>query len=279
MSAFNHRRPRLRPNCHRVLCFAVARDAPPAVAPPGPSPPPSVPGRPLPGTSTPAAETAGQQAPPALSCGSAVRRLLWRCVCACVRACVRVCAAIDTSPLTPIFDWPVAASAEGLEADAAGGAAGLGGPGSVHQRQGRAARPHQRAAPLVVPPRRPAPVHSAPRFTPRLLPVPVFPVGALQDVGVQACVSSLWAEIDRRWPVQDRPEGLGHEQLVLHGHGVPGMPFMSQEVLGVGAGHLGPAGPSAPGAVSSCPHVQVSVNTRESYSRASSEQQFFTDSR
>ncbi len=41
-------------------------------------------------------------------------------------------AVVDTSPLTPVFVWPVAVSAKGLEADAAGGAARLGRPGSVH---------------------------------------------------------------------------------------------------------------------------------------------------
>ncbi|KAJ8245172.1 hypothetical protein GJAV_G00274350 [Gymnothorax javanicus] len=68
---------------------------------------------------------------------------------------------------------------------------------------------------------------------------------------------AMWASADRRWPVQDCPEGLGHEQLVLHGRGVPGMLLMSQEVRGVNTGHLGAAGPGAQGAVSSCSHLQV----------------------
>ncbi|KAJ8245170.1 hypothetical protein GJAV_G00274330, partial [Gymnothorax javanicus] len=85
----------------------------------------------------------------------------------------------------------------------------------------------------------------------------VLPVGALQDVGLQVHVPRPWASADRCWPVQDCPEGLGHEQLVLHGRGVPGMLLMSQEVRGVNTGHLGAAGPGAQGAVSSCSHLQV----------------------
>ncbi|CAL8237747.1 unnamed protein product, partial [Lota lota] len=44
------------------------------------------------------------------------------------------------------------AAPQGLEADAARGAAGLAGLGHVHQRHGRAPRPHLRAPPVVVPP-------------------------------------------------------------------------------------------------------------------------------
>lgn len=132
------------------------------------------------------------------------------------------------------FNVNVAAAAR-LEADAAAGAAGLVGPGSVQQRRERAAGPDHRAPPVVVPPWRPAPLHAAPRLGPRLLPEPVLPVGALQDVDIQAGVSHLWAQTDRRWTVQDRPEGLGLEQLVLHGHRVPGVQLLLQEVRGVGA--------------------------------------------
>ncbi|XP_051251509.1 uncharacterized protein LOC127360984 isoform X3 [Dicentrarchus labrax] len=94
------------------------------------------------------------------------------------------------------------------------------------------------------PPRCPAPLHPATRHSPPLFPESLFPVGALQDVGVPPPLPHrrLWGQACGSWPLQDGEEGLGQELLVLHGHGVPGMQLLSQEDAGMVAGHLGTAG-------------------------------------
>ena len=173
-----------------------------------------------------------------------------RCVCVCV--CVCVCL---TNCVCCVC---VSAASSQLEADTARRAAGVGGPGAVPQGpQHREGGPHHTAPTVVVPPGRPAPVHSAPSLGPRLLPAPVLPLAALSDVGIPPQVPRRWAQADGRWPLQDRPEGLGQERVVFHGHRVPPVPLLWQEGGGLVAGHFGSAEHSSPRAIPGCSDVQV----------------------
>ncbi len=54
---------------------------------------------------------------------------------------------------------------------------------------------------------------------------------ALPHVGVQAAVHEAQLPSSRQSfealrTVQHRPEGFGHERVVFHGHGVPGVLFL-----------------------------------------------------
>ena len=131
---------------------------------------------------------------------SAGHRHTGKSVETCADLCVFVNIICSSSLIWICVAIVCAASAQGLEADAAGGTAGLVGRGSVHQSPGQAACPHQQAAPLVEPSGSTATLHAG-ALCPGLLPQPVLLVGAVQDVGVQACVPRLRAATDRRWAV------------------------------------------------------------------------------
>ena len=149
----------------------------------------------------------------------------------------------------------VSAAPTRLEADAARGAARLGGPGPVQEGTQRAGCPDDATLPVMAPARCPAPLHTATRHIPPLLPDPVLPLGPVQDVGLPPPLPHrrLWGQAHGSRPLQDGEEGLGQELLVLHGHGVPGMQLLPQEDAGLVAGHLRTAGHCSP--QTKCPAV------------------------
>ncbi|KAG5282919.1 hypothetical protein AALO_G00036170 [Alosa alosa] len=89
---------------------------------------------------------------------------------------------------------------------------------------------------------------SATRLPSRLLCVPVVPLDAPSSVGRPAGMCPAWLHkaIHKGWALQDHPESPGHRRLVLDGHGVPGVPSVSEEGGWMVAGGRQTAGAGTP---------------------------------
>lgn len=70
---------------------------------------------------------------------------------------------------------------------------------------------------------------------------------ALPHVGIQAAVREAQLPSSRQLfealrTVRHRPEGFGHEWVVFHGHGVPGVLFLQEKGGGLVTRHSGSIG-------------------------------------